>query len=514
MVKKTTKRKTEIAESGHVRFRLLAELKPSPENFQPLGLYKPILPDDPATVELVESIREHGFNSVMVISADDYILSGHRRQVAAQVAGVLEVPCIVDPVYRRDPGSPFVTTSEFIAKLEAYNRQRVKTLDELLRESIVKTDPNEAHRALSEYRERKSFEDITAETVELRGYKRRARISDAKTPMVNAIIRALNKLRNEWPLTDRDIHYELLNDPPLRHASKPKMVYNNTSKKCFNRKTCRRKHNKNGQHLNSGPDCYKDLCDMLLRMRLCGMIPWSCIDDPTRPITITECWREAGEFLTEHTSKFLKGYYRDLMQSQTNHIEIMYEKEAGYSTIKRVAMQHCIPLTVGRGSCSGPPRQQLAERYRASGKDRLIVLAMSDLDPDGDEIAHSFARSMRDDFGIEDVALVKVALTMDQAREFNLPESGIDRAKPSSSNYAKYVERYGTTAIWELQALPRPEQKRLMVEAIESVIDIDAYNYEVEQEKKESAYIEDKRKGALLALGDFANEQNTESGER
>lgn len=28
-----------------------------------------------------------------------------------------------------------------------------------------------------------------------------------------------------WPLSDRSIHYALLNDPPLRHGGKPDAVY-------------------------------------------------------------------------------------------------------------------------------------------------------------------------------------------------------------------------------------------------------------------------------------------------
>jgi len=155
-------------ESGHVRIRRLDDIMPSPENFQPLGLYKPIDRNDPGILELADSIRVNGFVGAVVISLDDYILSGHRRAVAADLAGLVEVPTITDPIYRRDPENPFVTNPLFVARLEAYNRQREKTLDELLRESIVKADPIEAHRALSAYRRAKSIEDITADTIELR----------------------------------------------------------------------------------------------------------------------------------------------------------------------------------------------------------------------------------------------------------------------------------------------------------------------------------------------------------
>ena len=68
-------------------------------------------------------------------------------------------------------------------------------------------------------------------------------------------------------------------------------------------------------------------------------------------------------------------------------------------------------MTSGRGFCSLPPRYETAKRYRASGKQKLVLLIVSDFDPDGEEIANSYARSFRDDFDIDDVHAVKVALT-------------------------------------------------------------------------------------------------------
>src|SRR5437763_1588495 len=66
------------------------EVVPSPEN---LELYRPVTPDDPETLALADSIRQSGIREPIVISADNYILSGHRRHVAARVAGLSAVPC-------------------------------------------------------------------------------------------------------------------------------------------------------------------------------------------------------------------------------------------------------------------------------------------------------------------------------------------------------------------------------------------------------------------------------------
>jgi hypothetical protein len=473
--------------NGYVRFLRIGAVKPSPENDD---LYKPVDPTDPGILELKDSIVELGFKGSIIASKDGYILSGHRRHVAADLAGLKKIPVTIENIKRELKGRKI--NPRFVKRLEMYNRQRVKSLDEQLRESVIKADPRDAHRVLSEYRERRADEFLpnTDTTVQLRGFKGRAKISDAKLPFVNAVIRILNEMRDYWPLSDRQIHYALLNDPPLRHASKPKSRYNNRPE---NRKN--RSLNK-----NNGKHCYKDLCDLLLRMRLEGSIPFDCIDDETRPVTVTACFPHAGLFLEKETDGLLKLYYRDLMQSQPHHIEIMYEKLTGYGFIKSVALKHCIPLTVGRGFSSLPPRHKIAERFRKSGKDSLIILAMSDLDPDGDEIAHSFARSMRDDFSIKKVELIKVALTMDQARERELPVSDLDRAKAGSTNYPKYVERYGTDNVWELEALSPAVQRQLLEDAIDSVIDVDAYNHEVAQEEEESVFLDTVRQRALLAI--------------
>jgi len=476
------------SKSGLVRILPIEQVRPSPENEE---LYRPVDPYDPQIADLAESIRLNGFNSAIVISQDYYILSGHRRVAAAKLVGLKELPCIVEEVHRWGYAADGVwgPTADYIRKLEMYNRQRDKTLDEMMRESVVKADPKDAHRALSEHREKRSSEFYSyVDTVELRESKKRAEISNAKMPFVRAIIGVVNEMREYWPLSDRQIHYALLNDPPLRHASKPASRYNNTREE--------------------GKSCYKDLTDLLTRMRLAGIIPFDCIQDETRPVTITACYQHAGLFLQKETDSLFKGYYRDLMQSQPNHVEVLYEKLTGYSFISTIALRYCIPLTVSRGFPSIPPRHDIAQRYRKSGKDKLVILAMTDLDPDGDEIAHSFARSMRDDFSIENTELIKVALTMDQAtgtaeingRKRKLPVSDLDKAKTGSASYERYVYRYGTDSVWELEALSPPEQQQLLEEAIGSVVDVDAYNHEVEEEEREAAHLDEQRQRALLAM--------------
>jgi len=125
------------------------EIAPSPENTL---LYRPVTPDDEATIALAESIRVHGILEPIVISADRFILSGHRRHVAARIIGLSEVPCRMIGIRRVDNDR---ANDEFVRLLRQHNKQRIKTRDELIREAIVSDDPKEAHRALTAYRRRK-----------------------------------------------------------------------------------------------------------------------------------------------------------------------------------------------------------------------------------------------------------------------------------------------------------------------------------------------------------------------
>src|SRR5207245_1085101 len=106
--------------------------QPSPENTK---LYRPPSKDDPSIIELAEDIKANGIRDPLIISADYYILSGHRRYCAAMVDGLREVPCRrrLDIVR----GDKQQASEGYIQELRRHNLQRVKTADEVLRETVV-----------------------------------------------------------------------------------------------------------------------------------------------------------------------------------------------------------------------------------------------------------------------------------------------------------------------------------------------------------------------------------------
>src|SRR5262249_35502548 len=155
-------------------------------------------------------------------------------------------------------------------------------------------------------------------------------------------------------------------------------------------------------------------------------------------------------FIRREIDTFLNNYRRNLMQSQPNHIEIVGEKNTIGSIIEPVAYEFCIPYTIGRGYCSTPPRKAMEQRFLKSGKENLVILFLSDFDPEGEDIAHSFAQYMRDDFDIYNITPIKVALTRDQVDEMDLPPGRI--AKKGSSRRKRFVSENGEDT-WELEAI-------------------------------------------------------------
>jgi hypothetical protein len=448
--------------SREIVYRPLSSIRPSPENDQ---LYKPIDTTDPDFLALVKSVKANGVREALFISIDDYIGSGHRRYAAAKKAGLETVPCRTAEIRRGDPG--------WLQFLRDCNMQRVKSLDEVLREEVVSADPEEAYRRLRKYRADQA--DVSVDTIEMGDVKRRARITKAKRPFLDAILRIIEEYKASLPLSVRQIHYYLLNNPPLIHASKPGSIY------CNNMKS------------------YKAADELTIRARITGEIPISgAIHDVTRPVVKWNVHANSTPFIRAELDGFLKGYYRNLMQSQPNHIEIIGEKNTIDGVIRPVAADYTLTYTIGRGYSSLPPRHEMAMRFRRSGKEKLILLVLSDFDPEGEDVGRSFAQSMRDDFGITNIVPVKVALTGDQVAQLNLPP-GL-KAKKNSSRRKGFVDRHGEN-VFELEAVPPTTLQRFLRETIDSLIDIDAYNAEVDREKEDAAFLDGVRQKAHRLIG-------------
>ena len=441
------------------------------------ALYNEFSPANADDQKLIEDIRINGILTPLVLSADGYLLSGHRRLQAAITLGLETVPVYQEAKILFE----LLDNDERLKILRSYNQQREKSFDEQVAEALVDINEDDAYADVVSYRAKRR--EVSAESnVEMGARKQRAEITT--TAFLDAVLKIMRENRAEWPISNRAIHYLLLNMPPLTHDSKLDSYYRNEL------------------------SYTKKLSSLLTRARIAGLIPMEAICDEERPETLWDIHANAAGFIGTQQAAFLHGYARDLMQSQPHHVEIIVEKRTKYAAARNVAMNYTIPVTAGKGFASLPPRAKIAKRYRESRKNRLILIFLTDFDPDGEEIASSFARSMRDDFGIEDIYPIKAALTDEQVCTLDLPSS--IEAKASSPNFNKFVEQHGTRAV-ELDAMPGLVLEKALKEAVDSVLDVDAFNHEVELERTECAEIAARRVAAFRAMGEFPMPPTTTS---
>lgn len=449
----------------------LSSIHPSPENDI---LYKPIPDDDPDIIALAESIEKNGLHEDITIDLDGNILSGHRRYKALQRLGRQWVHCKVVPVRRSTMGR-----DDYLALLRDYNRQRHKSVAEQVREEILDGDPEQAWHNLNR-RRTKSLSRYTSsglEKLEIEGESVRCVISDEKGDHVEYVKRVIFTDRKKyWPLSVRQVHYGLLNYTFMRNTRR-KLKYRNDDR------------------------CYKATSDLVTRLRLNGVIPWSAITDGTRPVTTYRAFSDVRQFVRQELDRLFDGYWRDYLQTQPNYIEVLCEKNTVYHMVERVTREFMVPVSSGRGFGSVDALHEIVERYEASGKGQLILIVMSDFDPEGECIPQVVGRALRDDFGIrsEKIVILKAGVTREQIEKFNLPPQNF--AKETSSRHQWFVDRNGgDDTVYELEALPPEAMLADLRDCITSCLDVELFNGEVETERAESLHLEACRSAAADTL--------------
>jgi hypothetical protein len=388
-------------------------------------------------------------------------------------AGLHEVPVVRNTIsYRND-------REAFLRLLLDANEQRKKSAGMQLREAAMRIDPKEAVQAMRAERKERDEQllDRSDDTImEASGGPKRWKISKGSMPFLEAALRVANENRDYWPLSVRQIHYRLLNDPPLKFTPKGK----STSQK--------------DRRYANDESSYKALVNLLARARVEGLFPWAAVDDETRPEELHNHYWNPQAFFKSEFGDLLKGYRRNRQQSQPDHIEIVAEKLTVRSILNPIAAEHSIPLTVSRGHCGPTLKRKIVQRFRRSKKAKLILLCVTDLDPAGEAIVQNFKDDLADDFGLADdsVVVIRAGLNMDRVKEHDLTPS-YDTDEKDISTKRAYEEKYGTTDAYELEAMGPAALQGALTEDIDSVLDIPAYNAELDQEDRDAVAIQARR---------------------
>jgi len=316
------------------------EIKPSPENDDLYGQIE----DDAQMAALVESIQKRGLEEPLLLTADRYILSGHRRFYAIKTyspgwfrARGNCIPCRIRQDVRRE-GNP-----QYHQELAEYNPQRIKTAGSLLKEALLRTsDATDLRAKLEEFDE--ASISVECDFMQVAGSKFVEEVSEKKQAFLDAAVAVIEELRSFWPLSVRQIHYRLLNDPPLMLTPK------------------RSKFDAERYRYKNDDASYQALVRLLRSARYHGHVSMSCIDDPTRPQMTFGGFDNLAEFFEQEVRGFLTGYHRDRQQGQLRHVEVFGEKSTLKNMIQKACAPYYVPYSLGRGLGGGKPTASVPGR--------------------------------------------------------------------------------------------------------------------------------------------------------
>lgn len=270
---------------------------------------------------------------------------------------------------------------------------------------------------------------------------------------------------------------------------------------------------------------YKRLLGILADARYAGLVDWDAIEDRGREPKVPSEWDSLDGLVDAAVEQFRLPRRRD----QPRHLELWVEKDALAGVLGPIARRAHVPLVVNKGYSSASAMKAAADRmleacgvavarrqcgscaedysYRypdgtckgcgskidrsgvlfryedtdgeqvEDSKKDVVVLYLGDHDPSGEDMVRD-VRDRLTEFGVPNLEVVKVALTMVQIRRFKPPPNP---AKVTDSRAAAYIAQFGNQS-WELDALPPRELNRIVEQAIAKYTDRELMDAAIERE--------------------------------
>jgi len=239
-------------------------------------------------------------------------------------------------------------------------------------------------------------------------------------------------------------------------------------------------------HYENSRNFYQTLSRLLVQMRIEGIVPWSAIQDTTRPVGK----RRGMEDVTEHVDvaeRWFCRYERCVAQGQEYYVEVWTEKTALWNIIERITTEYCIRLASCRGVSSSTMDYEYLERARMANEkgQRPVLLFLSDHDPSGMSMLPAIERRIRVDFEFPYVEFRRVGLTQEQIAAHNLPHNP-DALKRSDPRARTFIQRHGNYSV-ELDALHPRDLQAIVRAAIEECVDTELMEEQTEIESDERA---------------------------
>lgn len=226
---------------------------------------------------------------------------------------------------------------------------------------------------------------------------------------------------------------------------------------------------------------YKNLCSILDKARMGGLLDWDYIEDRTRNVYGTDGHSESPERTIELAAL---AYRRAMWQGQPYHVEVWVEKEALAGVVERAASENGVNYFACRGYVSQSEMKKAGDRfnyYRRNKGARGLLLHLGDHDPSGIDMTRDIEDRLYTFTRGNPPAVRRIALNMDQIEQYEPPPNF---AKESDSRHAKYLEEFGEDS-WELDALEPSVLNDLITEHVQSVVDEDLMQEQRDRQERE-----------------------------
>ena len=208
---------------------------------------------------------------------------------------------------------------------------------------------------------------------------------------------------------------------------------------------------------------YKRIGALLSDARLAGLIDWDAIEDRVRiPRVPTEF-----ENLRDLVEAAVRSYRLPRWRDQEHYVELWVEKDALAGVLQPLAREFHVTLMVNRGYSSQSAMYESGKRFQDAAEQgkECTLFYLGDHDPSGEDMVRD-VRDRLELFGV-DLTVEKIALTMNQVRQYNPPPNP---AKMSDSRASGYVALHGNES-WEVDAIPPNVLQTLIRTAIDRLVD-------------------------------------------
>ncbi len=193
---------------------------------------------------------------------------------------------------------------------------------------------------------------------------------------------------------------------------------------------------------------YKNLGSLVTKGRMAGLISWEAIEDRNRGHY--SFWYEENMLRpVENLPRYIRF---DKWDRQDVYVEVWVEKEALGNVIQRACEPLLVPHMACKGYLSASEAWRAGRRFgeKVSEGKKGVIIHLGDHDPSGIDMT----RDNRDRVGLfsefpEEVEIVRLALNMDQVKEYTPPPNP---TKITDSRARGYIKKFGHTS-WELDAL-------------------------------------------------------------